>query len=231
MAYPRVHTLAAVALTASLAGCVAGDADANIVILRNQALTTSCSAGADPEAAFYSSGIIDTTSSAGYLFSPIIQNFAMDVEGTSLRIAFVHGARIDIHFADEAREEALAGQDGLTRFQVPLSGSIDAGGTIGLIFEIVPDELFPSLVNGDLLLVDVRIFGEMGGDGFESANFRYPVEVCVGCLQNDLGPCSSLPIDFVAAGHPCGVLQDQGAQCCDDPQGEAVCPAMGTMTP
>jgi hypothetical protein len=227
MAYQHVHTLAAIALTVGLAGCVSNDADANVVILRNQAMTESCSAGADPSAAFYSSGTIDLNSPSGYLFSPIVQNFAMDVEGTSLRIAFVQGARVDIRFADSARDEALAGQDGLTRFQVPLSGSIEAGGTIGLIFEIVPAELFAQLVDNDLLLVDVRIFGQMGGDGFESAVFRYPVEVCDGCLVEDLGSCSLLDTGFVGAGHPCGVFQDQVTQCCDGTTGP-VCPAVGT---
>jgi len=226
MAYQ--HTLVALALTASLAGCVASDADANIVILRNQALTTECSAG-DPSAPFYSSGSIDIQSPGGYLFSPIVQNFATDVEGTSLRIAFVHGARVDIHFADEGREEALGGVDGLTRFQVPLSGSIDAGGSIGLIFEIVPAELLPMLVDNDLLLVDVRIFGEMGGDSFESANFRYPVEACDGCLFVDLGACSSLPTGYIGqGGHPCGTFQDFGVECCTNSTG-LVCPAVGPI--
>lgn len=225
------HTLVAVALTASLAGCVAGDADANIVILRNQALTTECVAGGDPTAAFNSSGEINRFSSEGYLFSPIVQNFATDVEGTSLRIAFVHGARIDIHFADEAQEEALAGQDGLTRFQVPLSGSIEAGGTIGLLFEIVPPEIFPMLANDDVMLVDVRLFGEMGGDSFESANFRYPVEVCDDCFIRDIGLCSELPTDYVAMGNPCGRLQDSSLDCCRNPQNQLVCPAVGTMPP
>ena len=230
MAYPHVQTLAALALATGLAGCVASDADANIVILRNQALTDMCVATGDPEGAFYSAGLIDTGSRFGYLFSPVVQNFAMDIEGTSLRIAFIHGARIDIHFADDDREAALGGQDGLTRFQVPLSGSIEPGGTTGLIFEIVPASLLPQLVDGDLLLVDVRIFGEMGGSGFESATFRYPVEVCVGCLGTNLGPCSDLPMDYEAAGHPCGGLQDGGGECCEDADGELRCPAEGTGT-
>lgn len=225
------HILAAVALTTAAAGCVASDADANVVILRNQALISECVAGGDPEAAFNSSGRINRFSPEGYLFSPIVQNFAQDVEGSSLRIAFVHGARIDIHFADEAREDALAGQDGLTRFQVPLSGSIEPGGTIGLIFEILPAALLPMLADNDLVLIDVRLFGEMGGNSFESAVFRYPVEVCDNCFIRDLGACSGLPIDYMPAGNPCGVLQDATMDCCRDPQNQLVCPAEGTMTP
>lgn len=232
MAYQHVHTLAALALTAGLTACVGSDADANIVILRNSALTDMCVATGDPEGAFFSTGVIDVNSTRGYLFSPVVQNFAQDLEGTSLRIAFVHGARIDIHSADSVRDMVLqaSAEPDEVRFQVPLSGSIDAGGTIGLIFEIVPEDLFEHLVDDDLLLVDVRIFGEMGGNSFESATFQYPVEVCDGCLVSNLGLCSTISSDFVpAGGHPCGGLQDAGLECCtDDVSMNLVCPAMGT---
>jgi hypothetical protein len=226
MAYLSVKSAAAVALAASLAACVESGADSNVVILRNQALVDSCAGNADPSAPFYGSGTIDLTSQAGYIFSPLVQNFAEDIAGSSLRIAFMHGAKVDIHFSDDARDEALYPSD-LTRFQIPLSGSIDPGGYVGLIFELVPDELIPMLVDGDILLVDVRIYGEIGGNSFESSTFRYPIEVCEGCLAYNLGACSTVPESYdPIVGNPCG-LQDSPTECCQVDT-SLVCPARGT---
>lgn len=232
MAYPHVHSVAAIALMASLTGCVGGDADANIVILRNQAQASNlCIASADPEGAFNSSGVIDLRSAGGYVFTPIVQNFASAVEGDSTsRIAFLRGARVDIHFSDEAQEEALAGT-ALTRFEVPLSGSISPGGTAGLIFEIVPAQLLESVGDGDIMLVDIRMVGEMDGGGFEGAVFRYPIEVCASCTVQNIGSCDSYPTDFTGAGaaNGCNVYQDSAVECCEGVSGLLVCPAAGTM--
>lgn len=241
MAYPYVQTLAALAGAATLAGCVGSNADANVVILHNSAQGAECIASGEAEGGFNSSGIfdlgtgfdIDPDARSGYVFTPVIQNFATDTgENESLRIAFIRGARIDIHFSTADREEALAGIDGLTRFEVPLSGSIDpGGGTVGLIFEIVPAELIPMLTADDLLLVDVRIHGEMGGGSFESAVFRYPIEVCDGCTALNLGSCSNFAMDFTGVGNAngCNIFQDSAVECCLSPGGLPVCPAVGTM--
>ena len=227
MAYQ--HSLAAIVLTASLTGCVAGNADANVVILHNSAASASCITDADPEGAFNSSGTIDKAGGTGYIFTPIVQNFAIGDQNESLRIAFLAGARVDIHFADDAQEEAFAGVDGLTRFQVPLSGSISPGGTVGLIFEIVPPQVVADLADGDLMLVDIRIFGEMGGNGFESSNFRYPIEVCEGCTLQNIGSCAQYPSDFMGGGSPngCNLYQDSYVECCTTGT-SLVCPAVGS---
>jgi hypothetical protein len=222
------HTFAAIALSASLTACVASNADANIIILHNSAPSPDCLTDADPEGGFNSSGVIDKVGGTGYVFTPIVQNFAAGED--SLRIAFIRGARIDIHFADEALEDSLGGQDGLTRFQVPLSGSIPPdGGTVGLVFEIVPAALVEQLAEDDLMLVDVRIFGEIGGGSFESANFRYPIEVCEGCTVQDLGDCALYDSSFMGAGVPngCNLYQDTFVECCTNGQA-AVCPAVGS---
>jgi len=232
MAYPYVQTLAALAGAATLAGCVGGDADANIVILRNQAQANDCVSSAEAEGTFNSAGAIDTRSPGGYVFTPVVRNFAAPIEGDSTsRIAFLSGARVDIHFSDQGREDTLAGVDGLTRFEVPLSGAIEPGGTAGLIFEIVPGELLPQITTGDILLVDIRMVGEMDGSSFVGATFRYPIEVCTDCTVVEIGACSGVSRSYEPAGvaNGCNYYQDTAVECCTSDGGLLVCPAVGTM--
>lgn len=220
------------ALPLLLAGaCVSSNVDSAVVILNNEAVTGECVATGSSGASFLSSGIIDVAgagSDVGYVLTPVVQNFATGGtgDGDQLRIAFVHGARIDIHFNDPAQESALY-PGPLTRFEVPLAASIDPGGTIGLVFEIVPADLLPMLNDGELLLVDVKIFGELGGSSFESANFRYPVEVCNGCTVQDVGDCAAFPGTGEGTPHGCNPYQDFTVQCCTSDT-VLVCPAEGT---
>lgn len=219
----RCAYLASIAFAA---GCVSNDADANVVILRNLALTDACVVGADPEGAFIAAG--EVQQGAPYVFTPVVQNFATTVDGDEARrIAFIQGARIDISFTDETLTQMFSGSD-LIRFQVPLSGSIEPGGTAGFAFEIVPPELSEMLQPGDLMLVDIRMFGRMDGGNFDGASFRYPVEICDDCGVIDLGDCATVPADYEPlVGHPCNPGQDGVTECCTRDT-QLVCPASGT---
>lgn len=225
---PRVY----LALPLLLSGaCVSGNVDSSVVILGNEAVTGECIASGSTTATFMASGVVDVANadnrSDGYILTPVVQNFATaTADNEQLRIAFVHGARIDIHFNDPAQEDALYPSP-LTRFEVPFTASIPPGGTIGVPFEILPADLLPDLVDGELLLVDVKIIGEMGGNSFESANFRYPIEVCNGCTVQVLGACDAITGTGEGTVHGCNPYQDYTVECCTTPT-LLVCPAEGT---
>lgn len=222
-------------LALPVAACV-GDGDREVIIIQNNVPSTGCSIPASLDSAFYPSGIIDTNSDRGYLLTPVIQNFseAQTEADETRRLAFIEGALVDLSFGDpdlfSDSEEAELRDDGLTRFDVPLAAVVGAGDTVSLGFEIIPRQLFDrmALAAGDstVVLANVRIYGEMGGSGFESQTYRYPVEVCNGCLIVDNGQCAALPSDFAPrTGGACNPLQDGYVDCCTAPTG-LLCPAV-----
>lgn len=225
----RRYTLAFV----FLAACVQSG-DETVLILHNVAPADGCTISAEAGAGYLSTGVIDVNTIRGYTFTPVAENTAQSGEGGNNYIAFVSGAHVNVHFADDALESALADTD-LTRFEVPISGSIDPdGGTTAFAFEVVPGELINMLAteiedplrDRVLLLVDISIFGDINNGGFETQTFRYPVEVCDGCLFNNVGACSDYPTgtEFPNPGNGCNIAQDYTVDCCD-----GVCPAVGTM--
>jgi hypothetical protein len=233
----------AAAVLAPLAACVNDDADAPMVILRNVVPTSGCVI--DPEnAVFITSGRIQSTLdegrfSSGYLFTPSVRNDLVLFEGelATPKTIFLRNARVLIDFADPtlftAEELAAFQERGLTRFMVPLSGSLEpGGGTVGLAFEIVPRQLLDAIgakltgVETALLDVQVQITGKRAGGDAESNIFHYPVEVCLSCLDNFVGECASLPEGFQpSTGGACNSAQDVGVDCCTDEVGQFVCPA------
>jgi hypothetical protein len=221
-----------------LAACV-GSGDETVMILVNQEPGVGCVLDAEEGGTAITAGIIDARSSSGYLFSPLVKNYATAVDADEERRhqAFVQGARVTIHFNDESLEGEF--EESLTRFQVPFSGIVMPGGTAQFTFEIVPIEIIDAIgeslpeampgeaVQTELLLVDVQMFGEINNGSFETQSYRYPVEICNGCLVQDLGACSNLSSSFTTSntGGHCNLAQDRALDCCDD---FAVCPAVGT---
>jgi hypothetical protein len=230
-----------------MAACV-DNGDSTVVILQNQVPGEACTVSGSETDTFISAGVIDARSTSGYVFTPLVKNFATAEAGQErLRIAFVEGARVEITFLQDPdlfTETQLTAfrEAGLTRFEVPMTGPIDPEGTSSFVFEIVPPELLAQIAeklpftdNGfdrtsTLLQVAIRLVGSLGDDSFESQLYRYPVDVCVDCLINDLGACNALATSFVPTntGGACNTAQDYTVDCCSDDTG-LVCPAVGTM--
>jgi hypothetical protein len=231
-----IHRTAALALFVFAAGCV-GSGDETVVILQDQAPQAGCVVAAGIGSTFIGSGLIDTASAQGYVFTPIAQNFATaTAENEHQHIAFVTGADVDISFADDTLTSKYA-KDGVTRFEVPYAAMIAPGGTASMAFEIVPHSLINQLgaelsapSDRVLLLVDVQLVGTLNNGDFNSQTFRFPVEVCSGCLAQSVGACSSLSTSFmpVNEGGNCNPLQDAPVDCCSNDTGGFVCPAVGT---
>ncbi len=218
--------------------CVDTNADSGLRIIANSAPGDLCVV--DPSAlTFQDDGIIDANSFFGYLFTPIVTNDLVTFgdELTAPKTIYVTHARVDIKFYDPSFND-LPVDRGLVHFQVATSGSIEPnGGRVGLSFEVVPVDLLaaigdqlPDPMNGvppsrTTLDVSVQLVGTHGGDEVVSNVFRYPVEVCDGCLVANVGACTLLPEGFEAqTGGVCNTLQDGVLECCDS-SGALVCPA------
>jgi hypothetical protein len=234
-----MHRLRVLLLAVGVAACVESG-DESIVILQNQAPGPGCVVSASDSAAYIGAGVIDARSASGYVLTPVAENFsAATGDSVRQRTAFVRGIRVDLSIpvrdggpitADEVT--ALRAAD-LLRFEVAYAARIEPGGTTSMQFEIVPRELLERLgetISGDdsvLVLADLRLVGVYGdGSTFTGTVFRYPVEVCEGCLANDLGACTSITRDDVVnVGGHCNPAQDLAVDCCSS--GEAlVCPAV-----
>ena len=243
MAHPRI--LSWLPLVALAGACVENNADSGMVILKNIAPEDGCAVS--PESTtFRGSGTIQADSRAGYLFTPLVRNDLATVEGenTTAKTIFVTGAKMTIAFYDPdlftAAEQTQFQTDGLTRFLVPTSGTIDPdGGQSTFHLEIVPPELLTA-IRAKLtaaaphtgLDVSVQMQGTRSGDSLASNTFRYPVTVCLDCAVQLVGDCASLPSSGTyRAGGACNPVQDGVVDCCTDSTGGLVCPAVPATPP
>lgn len=229
----------------ALAGaCVENNADSGLVVVRNIAPATSCVV--DPDSVLVQpAGTIEDDSVNGYVFTPLVRNDLVSAEGEPItaKSIFITGARVTIDFYDKelftAAEQTQFDTDGLTKFLVPSSGAIEPDGGVSTFhLEIVPSELIAKIatklatVTGDptpstVLDVRVQFVGTRTGSDVSSNTFRYPVEVCHGCLTSSLGLCADLSTDVMArAGGACARDQDGVIDCCTDDLGRTVCPAV-----
>ncbi len=222
----------------ALGACVDGDADAPMRIIGNVVPASGCVVDSSSNT-FYDDGVIQTDALAGYIFTPSVVNeiTLRDGEARGPKTIYVTGARVEIDFYDPAFD-SLVVDASLLRFQVPVAGAIDpGGGKAAFSFEVVPQELVVKI--GERLatitdarqrtVLDVRIqmVGTKGGGSVQSNVFRYPVEVCIGCLQNILmAGCEALPQGFSArTGGACQAEQDGVTDCCNG-GGGLICPAV-----
>ena len=119
---------AALPLLVLAGACVDNNADSGLVILRNVAPELGCNV--DPgSSSVRTSGIIEDDAVTGYVFTPVVRNDLVTVEGENItaKSIFVSGARVTIDFYDPdlftAAEQTTFDTDGLTKFVVPSSGS------------------------------------------------------------------------------------------------------------
>jgi len=224
----NVKMLALVGVAGLGAGaCVDTGADSGMRILGNVAPGDGCVVDG-ASTTFQDDGVIEPTSGFGYVFTPAVVNELQIVgdESTGPKTIYITHARVDIAFYDPAFE-GVGADASLLHFRVPVAGVIEpGGGKSGFSFEIVPPELLWAIddqlpargVNDppQRTTLDVRIqmVGTRGGGETESNVFRYPVDVCDGCVYVDQGACKDVEPDFQArTGGACNVLQDGFVDC------------------
>jgi hypothetical protein len=207
-----------------IGGACTTDAGQSLVILQNALPGDSCD-GAD-SAQFISQGVIDVASSGGYTMRPVLQNRAIASAGASRR-AQLEGYNVDITYPGSG---SCSTDASLTSFSRLVGVSIEPQSTAILTVELLPAQLIASCsVSGDDVVdvvAEIQFFGEMDGGDLESTTFRYPVQVCDGCLVEDLGMCADLTgSESISNGSSCNPYQDYPVTCCTNSSGQEICPA------
>jgi len=222
--------LLAGSLTCQVA-CTAEGAE-SMLLLRNQQPTEGCQISVNPTGAYQPAGRIDVSSAQGYRFTPLIQNLAQSNMNSMKRI-FIEGANVDIEFLNANPPTVGAGLENSINFRAPFSGSVESNGFTTFDFTIVTRELLADLAddvtptNSIQLSANITIVGELDGDSVESNTFKYPVEVCDGCMRNVLGPCLGLDEGLaISQGGVCNTNQDGQLDCCTAADGSLTCPAI-----
>lgn len=220
-------------LVAAQAGCV--DAADPLRILRNQSPDPGCIVSDSTSGIFLPRGQIDVAAASGYLFTPVVTN---EAESTTTvdRLVFLEGANVDLLFTDpdfySEGELSTFKDEGLTYFIQPFSGSIEAGGSAGFAFEVIPKALLDNIAGklgegeSTQIIAAVEMVGEINGNEVSSNVFKYPIQVCNGCLTNVLGSCDALPEGEIRTGGTCQALQDGVVDCCTEADGSLTCPAV-----
>jgi hypothetical protein len=220
-------------LLSSLAfgGAACTNADGAIVILQNQVADDQCVVPSSL-ATFLPRGIIDTDSTGGYVFNPLVQNNAVSNE-TKRRVALIQGAEIRLTL-QEGLLEPSDQLTSLTDFTTRFSGQVQAdGGFTSFSFTAIPQELLGLIATrlevGVLteIKIEATIFGEIEGGSIESNKFDFWVDVCRGCMKVDLGACTDVAASLEPLeGGVCNLLQDTKLECCTDSTSTEVCPAV-----
>jgi hypothetical protein len=239
----HVSALLFAAMLASV-GCAPDDADVRVLILHNQAPDDECEL-TPSETDYISFGLIDADGGTGYLMTPLLKNFSTVPENVdqTQRIFFMEGADITIDIGNDAtgepvftqeEEDALA-EEGELAFSTRLSGVVTPEeGLTTVAFEILPSSVIDAVAaqtDRDVqVIASVQVFGTMAGGDVATQVFAYPITICTGCLEVNIGACSALPEGFVGGGG-CIANQDDAVACCTDSAGEEVCPAISETIP
>ena len=215
-------------------GCV--NNDASLSILQMQAVTeaTSCVATSAVGVGL-ARGILDVNFSngiQGYLGFPIVRNNEVSrmpsSDSPELDSIQLLGANVSLSFTDPAAEAKVPVAD-RKFFWASAGGRLDPSDTGPLPIEVVPIDVINALkvASGSVVTVTAKIepVGMQTSDRVVGGPIYFPVDICNGCLGNDLGACP-LPAGTVATA-TCFPDQDTSATCCEK-SSELLC---GSLAP
>ncbi|HJX55094.1 MAG TPA: hypothetical protein VJ801_20225 [Polyangia bacterium] len=261
----------------SLAACVIDDGPTGLLIVQDQWLDTGtgsvgCKIPGAPTPDRRGSGVLDVTvldrNNTRYYLYPVVENLLdpfSGLEGSSASggveeknniVMTSFHVKLDVATGAGASFAWDAGCP--AEFDVPVgSYLLGPGGTVSYMVEIVRPcnaaPLFQYLqanqsVSSLEVTATVRAKGHLGSWDIESPPFKFPVEVCYGCLQSGYSDPAAAQFGFPAVamcsdlavnpytGNPCNPAQDTPILCCAlgvDAQGHATgvqCPAVPTGT-
>ena len=223
-----------------LMGCVGNNTQSLIIEQNNVPSTTSsggCVAPGQASSEFRGSGLLDLSlltnagtpdQVVGYLMFPVVtNNLNSSVEGQSITIdptAFnIQLKRVDVEVSDAGGGGML-----MPRFSVPVYKVVEAGGSAGLIVDVMPYQAIANLGDTTMVMVKLTVIGERDGSDIRSNTMEYAINICNGCLFDDEGPC----VDFTGTGtiNQCNIAQDETAVCCEHSTRGLICPAVTETT-
>jgi len=217
------------ALVAAAPACT-NDGGSSFFIVQNQVPTEGCVIPSDVGSGFLSKGTIEASAETGYIFTPVVQSLLTTMEGAAAdRVIFVQGADISLSFP---RGEL----DDVPTFRQRFSGSVFPGGTTSFGFELVPLDTLEDVaaVLGDgagavSISAEITLIGTVDGGDVDAEPYFYNIDVCNGCLVQDLGNCADLPEGItIDQGGQCQIFQDAPVDCCMDDTLGFLCPAVAT---
>jgi hypothetical protein len=235
--------LAAALAGAALGGCVANGEDGSMLVLKSVAPPTMVSGGvctftpSDTEAQL-GHGVLDVSAGVGYQFIAQIKSRVIAATGQEdARTIFLRGANVDITFPAPGTlgpQIADLQSKGLLHFMAPLSGALPPNGSLADAgFELIPAGVATALnaatFTSTVAQATFTVVGDLAGGNASSQEFHYSVTLGKQNLRINRGSCSSLSKSAaVSTGNPCFPGQDIAMDCCTDPAGLPVCPAVGT---
>jgi hypothetical protein len=214
-------------------------------ILNNQvpAASGGCSVPINPTV-YEGTGTLDLSIvrsdfTTAYFFFPLIENNLPASTGGGLDSNQIQlsGFNVDIKpsgTASDAVKAVFASPDAspYLHFQVPWSGGVSSGGgQLSASVAAFPVPLAQQLLaQGGIgaapsLTVNLRVQAigvTNSGTSMQSDPFDYPVQVCAGCLVQNVQPCPFLATP-ANLGNACNPAQDQVVDCCTD-NGALICP-------
>ena len=219
-----------------LLGCVGNNTQSLVIEQNNVPETTggSCIAPGSASSTYRPSGRLDLALLAGagtsdqgpgYLMFPVVtNNLSSNVGGSSVNVddtAFnIQLKRVDVEVTDAASGRALA-----EKFSVPVYKILKASQSTGLIVDVLPWAVVAALGNTEMVMVKLTVIGERDGSDIRSNTMEYAIEICSGCLLQDMGSCAAFTGE--ASVNTCNVAQDEPAVCCESStDGSLVCPAV-----
>ena len=252
-----LHGLVAMAAIAAMSGACVDNAGL-MVIVGNQiptvdAVTHMCSASSATGAAFLGEGVLDLDvgTPQPYVAYPVIQNrlqaraVAGGVEPNRVMLEGFHITLLappGFNFPwtaqvpnqmEPAFSQGLEPGASLTATVTAVSQSQAQA----ILAQFGPGGLNHALTEQVVFTAEMHAIGSFNGGQIESDVFRFPIRMCVGCLQTGFTTmaefnypgvplCSVAPRPNPAKGNPCNFAQDSGPLlCCLDDNHKAVCPS------
>jgi len=242
----RPRLLAAVTLSLGFAAC--GRTPGQFEILNDQVPITTgggCSIPVNPTV-YQGEGTLDLSIvrpdfGSAYFVFPLIENNLPASSSGSLDPNEIQlsGFQVDIKWIDALPaatiQKVFSDNAGgaLVHYQIPWSGGIaSGGGQLSAAVAAFPVGLAQQLAAAGGIGADPSLTVELqiqalgttnSGTSMQSDPFKFPVQVCNGCLVANVAPCP-----FTAApsnpGNSCNPAQDLLVDCCTD-NGALVCPA------
>ena len=218
-----------------LVACVSSG-DEGMYIVKNIAVTDSCSLSASPDTPFRSKGLIHYSSTASYLFTPLVQSRFMSSTDSDDISRTVQMRRADVTLTVKAYSVGLQTRQAdmvLPTFSSLFSGALPPGGFVSLAFDIVTPSHIATIMTAsggnpevdDIsaeILAEITVRGVVNDDDVASSPYIYPVTICTECVFLNAGTC---PIATPRLGNPCNPYQDGVVDCCQESDGTFTCPA------
>ncbi|HEY0714573.1 MAG TPA: hypothetical protein VGF45_17945 [Polyangia bacterium] len=236
-------------------GAVGCGEESRFFVVQNQAPSDMCEISAKPDNPFKGTGRLDAAligpgETDAYTIFPLLQNDLPRAgqegapEPNRLTVeAFMVRLELDRTAPAAARkvfDDLAASETGkrFLAFEQPFAATIDPGGSrISSHVDAFPAEVVRRLreagafegVAAIRTMVNLRVRGRGLSRVVETPEFRFPLEICDGCLARVVGACPLQKLEN--AGHGCNIAQDQVVDCCTEARGVR-CPAsVSTTTP